>query len=228
MPIVCFTSAVLQKSEAEQILIEAIKAANNDGTIAVLQQTMAGFCIRTGLEPLKASGYKLLPVLMCQFGADAAFRAAKAASIFASKKLKQVVISRHTVGFALTDDLVLGKRLEKVVMDITKLIPNPTAEVQSLLPTVTWPEPAVSGSSSADFLSPFSNDSTSQFPEAQPATDQQLDPVISMLDLLPSEVTTSIKQQLGLGACARAYYSISRLTLQILFCFQAALRPHAA
>ena len=206
------TAVVLQMSQAVQILVEAVSAANSGDEVALLQQAMANVCIRKGLEPHTISGYQLQSryqlqtVHLTQFGQDAAFRSVKSTTKFATKKLKTLMNSKNITAFTMT-----GKfQSDEVFMDITKLIPNPSAEVRSLLPTVTWPEPAGSGSSSAEFLSPYKNHETSAFLKAQPATDQQLDPVFSMLDLLPSEVTTSIKQQLGLEPYAYAHYSISR------------------
>ena len=70
---------LLQKSEAERILIEAVSAANNGATggdVAVLQQKMAHLCIRNGLKPL-AHGFQLEPIQLHKFGMDAALKAAK-------------------------------------------------------------------------------------------------------------------------------------------------------
>lgn len=200
------SSLTLQLIEAKQLLVDAVSAANNDAmddAVAILQQTMANVCIRKGLKPLTDSGYQLLPIDVSRFGQDDAYRSAKAATKFAKQKLRHLTYCRDIKGFVLCS----GKS-ETVYMDITELIPNPSAEVRSLLPTVIWPEPAASSSSSSDFLSPSRNDNTSA--QAQPSNDQQLDAVISMLDLLPSEVITAIEQQLGLRAYAHAHHSISR------------------
>lgn len=203
-PLICeslvlISSEMLQLSEAMQTLVEAVSAANSGTADAVLQQAMANVCIRKGLRPLTASGYELHTIYLSWLGDNIAFRSARAAT-YASTKLKRLV--QDTAGFTVCDD--------NVSMDITKLIPNPSAEVRSLLPRVTWPEPSGSGSSSSAFLSPTSSNNASTPPDAQAPDVQQLDPVYSMLDLLPSEVATAVKQQLGFGAYARTYIGKSR------------------
>lgn len=185
---------MLQLSGAVQILVEAVSAANSDTADAFLQQAMANVCIRKGLRPRTASGYELHTIYLSWLGDNIAFRSARAAT-YAPTKLKRLV--ECTAGFTVSND--------NVSMDITKLIPNPSIEVRSLLPTVTWSESGGSDSSSSGFLAPFINENTSTPPDAQAPDDQQLDPVYSMLDLLPSEVATAVKQQLSLGAHARTY-----------------------
>lgn len=193
---------MLQHLQARLALVEAVSATNSDSAIAGLQQMMVNICITKGLRPLAPSGYELHPIFLCQFGDSKAFRSAKAASIFASMKIEQLVESIDTAGFTVAN--------KKVSVDITKLIPNPSAEVRSLLPTVTWSDPSGSGSSSSAFLSPSSSNNASTPPDAQAPDDQQLDPAYSMLDLLPSEVATAVKEQLGFGAYARTYVGKSR------------------
>ena len=184
---------MLQKLEAEQILVEEVNAASGGVTnVTLLQQRMAHVCIRNGLKPL-AHGFQLEPILLHLFGCDASFKSAKAVTGFASTKLKRLIDSQAGPFFSIINPT----SVEKVALHITKLVPNPSPEVCALLPTVAWLQPAGSGSSSSDFLSPSSSNNTSVFPDAQ--ADQELDPVYTMLDLLPPEITSAVKQQLGLG-----------------------------
>ena len=194
---VLLTCARLQKSEAEQILVNALNAAsaaNSNGSVATLQRKMAHVCIRDGLKPL-AHGFQLEPVILPRLGANQAFATAKAATKFASTKLKKMFSSPEMTNFSL----VSGPKDLFVAVNITKLIPNPSPEVCSLLPTVAWLQPAGSDSSSSEFLSPSSIHSTSMSPNVQPQADQLLDPVYTMLDLLPSQIRAAIEQQLGLA-----------------------------
>ena len=190
-------SAMLQKSQAVQILIDAVDATNNGITaVALLQPRMAHLCIREGLQRA-THGFELARVPKYKFDVDAPFRSAKAASRFASNKLSTLVNSKDIEGFSIVEQEYPACTC--VAVDITTIIPNPSPEVRSLLPAVVWPDcadSANSSSSSSDFMKTPSSERAEGL-ELQIA-DPQLDPVYSVLALLPSEVTTIIHQQLRL------------------------------
>lgn len=181
-----------------RILTDAVDASNSGVTaVALLQQRMAHVCIREGL--LRAAhGFQLTLVPLYKFDVDAAFQSAKAASRFASSKLTMLMNCTEIWGFSIV-------KLEYkacVAIDITTVIPNPSSEVRSLLPSVAWPDyadSASSGSSSVDLLTSPSREDASAGLELQTA-DPQLDPVYSILALLPLDVATVIHQQLRLSS----------------------------
>lgn len=191
-------SNLLQKSQAVQTLVGAIDAAHSGVTAAaVLQQKMAHLCIKEGLQRA-ANGFQLAPIPMYKFDVDAAFKSAKAASRFASTKFSKLVDSTDMNSFSIVKPKYPASAC--VAVDITQLLPNPGPEVRSLLPAV-WPasaDSATSDSSSSDFTSSSSSESASACLQSQ-AANPHVDPVYSMLALLPSDISSAVQQQLGLA-----------------------------
>ena len=194
------------KVQAIQTLVEAVRTANAANPDLLLIEAMLELHLTNGLSTTGA-GYKLSDVSLSSFGGNVKLKAALTnSSHAASIKVLKLVQSPRLIGFSLTAHPSTYIQGGKVALDITKLIPAPSAEVRALLPTVIWTDSTSgSASSSADFLSPL-NSSDSSLGSPNPASPPPLlpagccpNPMESMLNLLPSGVTSAIEEVFAKG-----------------------------
>ncbi len=182
-----------QVAKAKKALRQAISTVNV-GEHEEIKKAAARACVSFGLKQ-RAQAFELVPVSFCQIGEEPALKAAVSASLLRTKRLRNVFEKKDLPSFFT---IGLADHNPTLQLNIHRWFSQASPDLQFSLAMSA--QGGSHGSSISPMASSSTDSATTQLPSASldPSL-SDLQPVQSVLQLLPLYVKVAIERELGLA-----------------------------